>query len=634
MSPFTVIVSVLAISVGNPISVFPHARDYFSENGQFVVRVTPTMRVIPTEKGSKSWFEKPWFEVFQVQGDERVSLWRCDVGNKTCPGRAYVSNDGTCVVTKNEWNTGGLISTYGDYVLAFYQKTGLIRSYSSAEIIQCQGYIHFGRTWASETYLRDIEGRALLCIWPWDKPDYWLVWDVSTGNKVNVFPETTEACNKIARQWALNRLMQTEQRHDEVYLALSILGRLNVPEDRERVASFLDSEDFISGDNKSSNGVFQGYNAYSSIRNAAERALTAWDGTPVERSGGTWQTHDYLGAVRGAIKLPRVPETDDWPFSIHLIPAASPKGHWYHERYPYRLHARFSKSSQPGSASIPFAFYQVTPGRYHVQAVWDVAEPHSFYVDKVTGPPAPGDYESQLAPLVDVRAGECTEGVLLECTQPVSEASTTRWASECLPRSSPVIAACPCGQEHHVKRVCLVFDQPMPMTAFDHGPYHNFGGASLTQDGGMKTYSYSFAKEEQGLSETEKRQFDMGIQMVIVNDKLTRVTVEGPYFAVVPMSSFLRALSIDTTGLDDSAMESYTIHGKLMPRIWLPESLHRVTQILGRPSTTRGDEVTFSYNHQELWIKWETSSNGLVLKCRTNLAGGTSFFGYSPKDVM
>ena len=50
MSPITVIVSVLAISVGNPISVFPHARDYHSENGQFVVCVTPAVRVMATGK--------------------------------------------------------------------------------------------------------------------------------------------------------------------------------------------------------------------------------------------------------------------------------------------------------------------------------------------------------------------------------------------------------------------------------------------------------------------------------------------------------------------------------------------------------------------------------------------------------
>jgi len=31
------------------------------------------------------------------------------------------------------------------------------------------------------------------------------LWDVSTGNKVNVSPETTEPCNRIARQWATNK---------------------------------------------------------------------------------------------------------------------------------------------------------------------------------------------------------------------------------------------------------------------------------------------------------------------------------------------------------------------------------------------------------------------------------------------
>ena len=291
----------------------------------------------------------------------------------------------------------------------------------------------------------------------------------------------------------------------------------------------------------------------------------------------------------------------------------------------------------PASASIPFAFYQVTPGRYHVKAVWDVAKPHTFHVDTVTGPPAPGDYENQLAPLVDVRAGETTENVLLDCAQPVGEASTTRWASECLPAPSPALKPCPCGKDHSAQRVCVVFDQPMPMERFNHGPYHNGAGVSLVQDGDKKTYTYCFAKEEHGLSKAEGRDFDMGIQMVIVNDKLTRVTVEGPYFAVVRMHSFLRALSIDTTGLDDSAMESYAIHGKLMPRINLPESLHRVTQILGRPSNARGNEVTFSYrlaNGRDYWIKFQTSSNGLALGCRTNLAGGTSFFGLHSRTLM
>ena len=477
MNPITAIVSVLVLSMGSAAP--PTARDYPSENRQFVVHVRPA------EKGSKSWFE-----VFRVQGDERISLWRHEVGNETCPGHAYISNDGNYVVTRDEWGRGRKGAS-GDYVLAFYQKTGLIRRYSLAEIIQCQGYIDVsnssaGRRWASEVYLQDIEGRTLLCIWPRNKPDYWLAWDVSTGSKVNVFPETTKACNKTARQWAFARLMQAEKRNYDLYAALRILGRLKRPEDRKHVEPFLESEDFYSG-YSSSKRVLKEVYCYSNMRSTAERSLAALDGDYVTGRGGSLQTYGYLGVVKGTITLPRVPEPGDRAFYVHLIPASTPKGQWYQAHTPYRLRGRFSKYSTPASASIPFAFYHVTPGQYHVKAVWDIAEPHSFREDRSTGAPSPGDYENQLAPLVWVRAGETVRQVTLDCTQQLSEASTSQWASGPLPQSAQVKTPCPCGEEHHDQRVCMVFDQPMPMRPFNHGPYHNFAGARLVQDGDRKT---------------------------------------------------------------------------------------------------------------------------------------------------
>ena len=109
-----------------PITVYadswpaPIEKDYFSKNKNFIAHITPV-------KGNN----KPLLEVFEVGNKQRVLLWQCKLSNKVAPVEIFISDDGRYVVTNNEWHQIG----YGDCVIAFYSKNGLIKKYSMEEIL-------------------------------------------------------------------------------------------------------------------------------------------------------------------------------------------------------------------------------------------------------------------------------------------------------------------------------------------------------------------------------------------------------------------------------------------------------------------------------------------------------------------
>ncbi len=70
----------------------------------------------------------------------------------------------------------------------------------------------------------------------------------------------------------------------------------------------------------------------------------------------------------------------------------------------------------------------------------------------------------------------------------------TVWSSEFVAVPPPEAPPCPCGKEHSRNRVCIVFKEPMPLKAFDWGPYHNCMPTTVTRDGDARIYEHVFKK--------------------------------------------------------------------------------------------------------------------------------------------
>lgn len=614
----------------------PVESDYFSENGRFVAHVVPA-----TSEA------KAMMTVYKITAPNRVKIWKCSLGNEGAPQQVLLLDDGTHVVTVDE-NNNRVHGAMGDHALAFYNRDGILKNYSLEGILGYPGKMSdrefrrlvsqsvSGRYWASLKFLLKHDGNHLFAAWL-RKGHRWLAWDVMSGSEIEVDANIGVSCDKKARQWAINKLINPDKFGYAYASAAETLGRLRRPEDQQYVESLLKSKRFrtwYQHDHKR----FVRYYSYSEKRNTAEKTLAAWDDRIFNRSKFPSLPYSYLGTIEGSIILPRAPKPEDEDFlCIMLVPDTANEEQWYLEDLHQRLCVRFGKyhmhnDEWPGS-QIPFSFCGITPGRYRIKAVWDKARPNTFRGEGITGSPSKGDYENQTVPLVCVNAGEVVKHVVIDCTHEVGDASVSLWGTNRLSQSPTVTELCPCGKEHSEQRVCVVFNSPMPIKSFHHGPYHNYAGASLRQDGDTKIYTYNLAKECNDLSQPEGEAFDISIEMTLVKDRLTRVTVEGPYFSAVQFKTFLKALSIDAKILGTDKIESWmTIHGEPMSQISLDYTLTQVMRILGRPSTIEGNQVIYNYkraNNGSFRITFNTTKDGRFMSYRTDLGGGLSIVDLS-----
>jgi len=404
----------------------PQERLYLSENKQFVANVIPA-------KDNSSAMVK----VFQIGGNIGWVHWQCKLGNEGAPQEVFISDDGKYVVTVNE-NSSRVHGGMGDFVLAFYQKKGLIKNYSLEQILHYPDKIDkkefnklisrsvSGRGWVSMPMLLEhYNGKLIFCAWL-HFGQRWLAWEVSTGEEVEINDDMREHFNEKGLLWAhqynIGSQASLTSRHSGQ--ALSFLGRFKKPEDRKLIESLLEDKDFrtwyVEKDKK-----FMSYYSWSPRRSQIDKILAKWDGKPTGESSRAEQKYHYLGVVEGTIELTRAPEAGDHFLCIYLIPATTAKREWFNEVPIHRLAGYFWEYSfndmeWPGNI-IPFRILGVTPGEYRVTSVWDLAEPYNFEDNYITGLPQKGDYQSTKSPIITVKAGEIVEGIQIDCTQKVTD---------------------------------------------------------------------------------------------------------------------------------------------------------------------------------------------------------------------
>src|SRR4030042_717555 len=127
VAAFLVCLTILS----NPLSADswapPTEKDYYSPNKECVAHVTPA------KDNSKAVLE-----VSRIRGAEKTPLWQCSLGNEGAPQYVFLTGDGQYVATVNE-NSSRAHGGMGDYVVAFYTKTGLVKNYSLEQILHYTG---------------------------------------------------------------------------------------------------------------------------------------------------------------------------------------------------------------------------------------------------------------------------------------------------------------------------------------------------------------------------------------------------------------------------------------------------------------------------------------------------------------
>ena len=406
----------------------PTEKDYFSPGKEFVAHVTPA-------KGDA----KAKLEMFRLNDSDRIGLWQCALGNEGAPIYVFITDDGRYVATVNENNSrvhGGM----GDYVVAFYNKAGLIKNYSLEQILHYTGppnrldiskeLRHLvsrsvsGRSWATMPMFFDRQGDNLyFCVWLY-YGKYYLAWDPTTGAEVKITDDLKKRWDNKGREWALAEGMKSRS----YAIAAEFLTHLKRPEDRKVIASLLTAEaKFYTRpvrDWNSKNRRFIRLEASCPKRATAESALARWDnkpGTNEDRS----QRYHYLGTVLGTVHLAEAPGPDRSHLCLYLIPGDSITEDWHksvpiHRVTEYFWQYSYHNAEWPGK-DIPFRIQGVTPGKYTVKAVWDKAEPRTFGDDYIKDPPQKGDYQSKAGPSIIVNAGQKVENADIDCTHKVAE---------------------------------------------------------------------------------------------------------------------------------------------------------------------------------------------------------------------
>jgi hypothetical protein len=408
-----------------------------SENGQFVARV------IPATTNSK-----PLIVVSAIKGPRTNELWRATLSNKTCPVTVYLWDEGTGLVTLDNWGAGG----YGNDVVAFYGPNGQKASYSLEQLAPPDNLSGSGnetssllanrrafdgkfphstssRHWRRNSlyFFYQHAGEVLFCLWlDWD--NRWLVWQLSDGKLRQVPEALATSLNTEGRM----RALQHRDSRIDAHAALDFLGRLRHSEDRPLIEARLRDRDFFTGSRTtySSEATKPSFcfTAYSSKRQEADHILSRWDDRTTETSAmGNSEHYHFLGTVSGRIILDAAPKKGEGTLRLYLIPESIPLEKWSETQpehyliadllnnFPTMFEEQTTKNF-PLTKQIAFEIYGVTPDNYRLKAVWNKTPPWT-QPDTAICIPHDGDFESIRSPVISVKKGQIADGINLECKQ-------------------------------------------------------------------------------------------------------------------------------------------------------------------------------------------------------------------------
>ena len=419
----------------------PGPFDALSENRQFIAHVTPAA------KNSKATVVVSERKVRQTN-----EIWRAILSNPTSPEQVLVGDEGTGIVTLDNWGGVG----YGDDVVAIYGPGGLKAKFSLEDfapprkparnpastpdfisLATEEGYrsefMHStsSRHWRGYSiyFFYRNANEVLFCLWlDWD--NRWVVWQMADGKLAKVTPDLAKNLNREAR----TRALRWATTGDYPFAALSFLGRLHHPEDRPLIEAYLRAKEFSTGYSMTYSGEskpFLRYGASSFKRQEAEKILSCSDGFATNISTiFDVENYHYLGTIKGRVFLSAAPRKGDGSLRLYLIPATLPLEKWSDSKPEHYLIADFQDDFPveyvgqqlkdfPLTQAIDFVFCGVTAGDYRMKVVWNKTPPLTNSEAIICRPKA-GDYESVNSPMISVKRGKVFETVEIQCKTPFS----------------------------------------------------------------------------------------------------------------------------------------------------------------------------------------------------------------------
>jgi hypothetical protein len=364
-----------------------------------------------------------------------------------------LTDDGEYAVTLDNWHSMG----YGEDVIAFYQRQGLVRRYSleaaladRPEAANRHGFFSAfshsvsSRWWRSHSLMR-FDGsstNAVFGIWL-DWAGRWFAWRLADGVPVTLHGEALLRWNQMGRAQAHAWLAQRE-----------ITGRPSREEMRKWTAAAMAWSGQV-GDRLHHQVVACRYLAYvknpadhswleaalrSSELNAnwdpelrvnADRALAILDGardTFASLSESESPRYYRLGTIDLTIELPQTPAKDEGQLYVSVYPETVKAADWQTARALFRTGTSFKSSATKAASEVKLTIPAFWPGRYWIKAVWQRGPPfhHDLFLyegmrewkeSRELAPTAGvDDFESVMPDIFELKCAE-TVALKIQCRQ-------------------------------------------------------------------------------------------------------------------------------------------------------------------------------------------------------------------------
>ena len=328
--------------------------------------------------------------VLQKGAAEWRKQWAVNAVNPIQPARAYVSDDGRCVVTIGN-ASGGPDHTKEQLVI--YHDGKLKDRYALEDILP--GHVpadNSPRTaicpggWWRDSF--EFTEDQKLCLFV-DFARQWVLVDLKQAALINVTDSARARCDKRARRDIYETLARDIEGHH--YPTYRRLIRFLRAEDRSLFERLLTQPNSLGLPSGYSDEYFMTSNQE---RDLAELALQAIDAGKRDAIGAAPHPpfnseikYQRLGSLKIAATFPRPVSTGDGIIVIWLEPVRGPN-----EDIPpanaigidleYQFPSPLKSAGKPLHSPVTFYFRGVAPGRYRIRGYWDRKTRYKHLIEK------------------------------------------------------------------------------------------------------------------------------------------------------------------------------------------------------------------------------------------------------------
>jgi hypothetical protein len=384
-----------------------------SDNRKFKVKVTAPnkekqtkSKIVVSQKKDKQWRE----------------LWVMTSVNSVQPATAYITNDGSRVVTIGESIGDALGRNKGDHDLVVYQEDKVLKHYARTEVLNENNIytlnrgIHSG--WWHDVYSY-IDKSQRFCLWV-DSASQWVLVDLPKAALVEADRETLLRCEKRLRKDMYANFKQYDANGGHEYSDYRRLARFLRPKDRSFFEKLLEQPDRFSCSHSQSGSDFY-YLSYNNYRTLAEFAIIALDAgkTDAIRDVNSWiqfqrNGYPHLGSLNISTTFEEAPRKGNGCLVLWLEPidGENKDDTELNERPAHVMGIDFSTSiptkmvlnNVPLDSPVRMKMYAVTPGKYHIRGYWDK---DATYLSKIASDfwKRSGGFILAESPVVELKAG-------------------------------------------------------------------------------------------------------------------------------------------------------------------------------------------------------------------------------------